>query len=573
MFYSKVFNSMNFKSFFLVLKIGKVSNLNVTLILIFTFSIIILDALGIGILLPIGEYILHKGNGSLPDTVAWSLIKKVFNFVGIKPDIFLVTFIAMVLILSRQILNYFKALYIQTTRLKIIKEFRKILFVKLLNIDFYYMKDFTTGAYNNVMNNEVEKVGVASIAPIECLTSFALLLSYVALMLWISIKATVIVIFLGFISFFILRRYLKKIALTSQNIININNNFSQNLVERLLAAKLIRLSRTLKEEVQNNNKLLNDQFKNNISLSKIQILTNTTIEPLLMIIAMPIIIIAISIGFPLSKLGVFVILLSRFIPVFRSFFDTLQNYVQHNESSINILTLLEKLNKQKENRSGNKEIKNKINTIEFKNVYFNYLNNKTPILKNRSFLIKGSRINTLVGDSGTGKSTIINMLTRLLEAKKGEILINKINIKEIQIDNLRSLCSFIDQKPFFFKGTIYQNITYGKKTTLKQCIEAAKLSNAHNFISKLPNKYNYKIGESGSGLSGGQLQRIDLTKAIIANKPILILDEPTSNLDEDNKEEICKTLWNINKKIKNTIIIVSHDKNIIKYSHNIISIR
>ena len=108
---------------------------------------------------------------------------------------------------------------------------------------------------------------------------------------------------------------------------------------------------------------------------------------------------------------------------------------------------------------------------------------------------------------------------------------------------------------------------------MKQCIEAAKLSNAHNFISKLPNKYNYKIGESGSGLSGGQLQRIDLTKAIIANKPILILDEPTSNLDEDNKEEICKTLWNINKKIKNTIIIVSHDKNIIKYSHNIISIR
>ena len=100
------------------------------------------------------------------------LNKKVFNFVGIKPDIFLVTFIAMVLILSRQILNYFKALYIQTTRLKIIKEFRKILFVKLLNIDFYYMKDFTTGAYNNVMNNEVEKVGVASIAPIECLTSF-----------------------------------------------------------------------------------------------------------------------------------------------------------------------------------------------------------------------------------------------------------------------------------------------------------------------------------------------------------------------------------------------------------------
>ena len=135
------------------------------------------------------------------------------------------------------------------------------------------------------------------------------------------------------------------------------------------------------------------------------------------------------------------------------------------------------------------------------------------------------------------------------------------------------MCSYIDQKPLFFKGSIYNNLSYGKDINLSKCIEAAKLSNAHDFIKKLPNTYNYQLGESGSGLSGGQLQRLDITRGIIADKPLMILDEPTSNLDIKNKESILKTLRAINKKTRNTMIIISHDENTLRYCQNVILLK
>ena len=97
---------------------------------------------------------------------------------------------------------------------------------------------------------------------------------------------------------------------------------------------------------------------------------------------------------------------------------------------------------------------------------------------------KEVKLNAIIGESGTGKSTIINMLTRLLEPDRGKILINSKDIKNINAQNLREICSYIDQKPLFFKGSIYHNLSYGKKINLSKCIEAAKLSNAHDFIKK-----------------------------------------------------------------------------------------
>ena len=104
----------------------------------------------------------------------------------------------------------------------------------------------------------------------------------------------------------------------------------------------------------------------------------------------------------------------------------------------------------------------------------------------------------------------------------------------------------------------------------EKCIEEAKIANAHNFIMSLPSQYDYKLGEAGVGLSGGQLQRLDITRALISNRPIMILDEPTSSLDKKNAIEIFKTLKQINKTRKVTIIIVSHDEKILKYCDNLI---
>ena len=118
-----------------------------------------------------------------------------------------------------------------------------------------------------------------------------------------------------------------------------------------------------------------------------------------------------------------------------------------------------------------------------------------------------------------------------------------------------------------------ENLCYSQsKVNLKLCINAAKLAQAHKFIDELPEKYDYLLGESGSGISGGQLQRLEIAKALATGKKILILDEPTSNLDAKNSKEILSILLEINKKTKITIIIISHKKETIKYSDNLIKL-
>ena len=165
------------------------------------------------------------------------------------------------------------------------------------------------------------------------------------------------------------------------------------------------------------------------------------------------------------------------------------------------------------------------------------------------------------------------MLPLLLLPEKGKIKVDNLDTTLMNINSLRSNFAYVDQKPFFFKGSIIDNLSYSQFTVnLKSCITAAKLAKAHSFINKLPGKYEYLLGESGSGLSGGQLQRLEIAKALATDRKIIILDEPTSNLDSKNAKDILSTLVDINRKAKVTIIIISHKLDIIKYATNLIKL-
>ena len=558
---------LNYK--FIINKTG-LSNNKFIIVIFLTLFTAILDAAGIGILLPIAEYILESENGSIPNTSSWKILIKVFNYFGIEANIVVVTLITVFIIILRQIMNYFKGFIIENIRYKVILSLRKLLFSNFLNQDFFYIKNYSTGKYNYIINTEVEKVATATIFPIEQLTGFLLIFSYLLLMGTISIKATLLVLLLIAISGLILKKISFYIQKNAKNIIKLSNEFSQNLVDRLLAIKLIKINSTIAREKKQNFTILDEQFRKNIKLVKINVLTNSSLEPLLLIIAIPVIVLAVNIGFPLAKLGVFIVLLARFLPVFKALVYGFQRFIQINVSTENLVMLIDDTNNQKELRMGEGTAPKKINEIKFQNICFKYNKNENNVINNFSCTLKGEKINALVGSSGTGKSTIINMIPRLLEPTKGNIFLNKINLKDIKVSSLRAICSFIDQKPIFTRGSIINHITANNKMSKEKCIEEAKIANAHNFIMNLPSQYDYKLGEAGVGLSGGQLQRLDITRALISNRPIMILDEPTSSLDKKNAIEIFKTLKQINKTRKVTIVIVSHDEKILKYCDNLI---
>ena len=195
-------------------------------------------------------------------------------------------------------------------------------------------------------------------------------------------------------------------------------------------------------------------------------------------------------------------------------------------------------------------------TIEFKDVSFFYEKNKI-ILDKISFKTKKSKMH-IIGESGTGKSTIFNLISRFIDPKKGNIFINDVNIKDVSLFSLRQNISLVSQETMIYNDTFHNNISLGKLNATKpEIIEAAKLANIHDFIISQKNGYDTVIGEAGSNLSGGQKQRISIARAFLKNSKILLLDEVTSALDSKTSKNILKSINQLSK--NKTCIYISHD--------------
>jgi len=176
--------------------------------------------------------------------------------------------------------------------------------------------------------------------------------------------------------------------------------------------------------------------------------------------------------------------------------------------------------------------------VEFKNVTFGYDPHK-PVLKGVSLSVSPGEMIGLVGQSGAGKSTTINLLCRFYEVQEGEVLIDGVNIKQIAQNDLRSQIGVVLQEPFLFSGSIYENIAFSRPdATREDVMAAAKAANAHDFVVKKPDSYDTQVGERGQTLSGGERQRISIARAILHNPRILILDEATASVDTDTEKQI-----------------------------------
>ncbi len=194
--------------------------------------------------------------------------------------------------------------------------------------------------------------------------------------------------------------------------------------------------------------------------------------------------------------------------------------------------------------------------IELRNVSFEYEAGR-PIIRNVSFKVQAGHMFGIVGKTGAGKSTIINLIARLYDVTEGEILIDGIPIKDIAFSDLRRSIGIVSQETFMFIGSVADNIRYANpNATMDEVIEAAKSANAHDFITKLPEGYDTKIGEGGVTLSGGEKQRISIARAIIQKPDILILDEATAAMDTRTERRIQAAIDKL--KAGRTIISIAH---------------
>lgn len=268
-----------------------------------------------------------------------------------------------------------------------------------------------------------------------------------------------------------------------------------------------------------------------------------------------------------SEFIVYIILFSQIIPPAKAISEAFGNISQGISAGERVYQLLD----APENITDKPDALSKYSfesEIEVKNVSFYY--DKKAILKNIDLKLRKGETLALVGPSGGGKSTLLDLFPRFMDPKSGRILIDGVDIKNIRMADTRSLMGIVNQEAILFNDTIFNNIAFGRAVTEDEVIAAAKIANAHEFIINTEEAYQTNIGDRGMKLSGGQKQRICIARAVIANPPILLLDEATSALDTKSEKLVQEALKKLMK--NRTSIVIAHRLSTIQEADNIIVI-
>jgi len=238
-------------------------------------------------------------------------------------------------------------------------------------------------------------------------------------------------------------------------------------------------------------------------------------------------------------------------------------------SSHRLLELMNRKTEIDENLEGVKKVID--GRIKFENVSFIYPGSERPVLKDITFEVQSGQTVAIVGTTGSGKTTLTKLMSRLYDVNQGKIMIDDIDIRDYALNSLRSQISYIEQDIFLFSDSLFNNISFGRTSSLEEIIHCAKEAQADDFIRQFPNQYDSEVGERGVQLSGGERQRIAIARAFLSDPRILILDDSTSAIDSNTEDKIQKAIKNILR--RRTTLLITHRLSQIRWADLIIVLK
>ncbi len=496
-------------------------------------------------------------------------------FINNDPELmFMIPILFIVLFIIRGAASYINGISLRWVAFTVIMDLRREMFLRLLSFPSQYFDQRTAGMLMSKFTYDVIQIQLAATNAVTTLIRDSLaIIGLIAWMFYIEWQLTLIVLisapFIALIVVIIRNRLRKMSRKTQESMADIHHVLN----ECIEGQKLVKLYGGEEQEIERFNTVIRNNRRYMMKFSMASAATGPAVQ-LISAIALSVIIYiasvrastgAMSIGEFVSFFGAMAMLLT---PLKR--LVSINEHIQKGLAACESIFAL--LDEQPEANSGTNVIEHIEGDIEFQNVSFRYDGKETDALKNISLHIAPGETIALVGSSGSGKTTVANLLPGFYEIRTGRILLDGTDLREITLASLRANIALVSQDVVLFNDTVRNNIAYGALRDSKEedIIEAARAAHAMEFIQEMPDGFETIIGEKGVKLSGGQRQRLAIARAILKNAPILILDEATSSLDRESERQIQTALDKIKK--GRTCIIIAHRLSTIENADRILVI-
>ncbi|HET6491533.1 MAG TPA: ABC transporter ATP-binding protein [Burkholderiales bacterium] len=534
---------------------------DVALLVLLNVAATVFESFGVGAFLPLIE-IVTRDPAAQEKSRILELTDQVLATLHVPNRLESLILLLLLLLLLRQAFVFLRTAVATIVQQRIKHNARELLFRRYMRAGLEYDDNVSSGQVVNSFIVELQLGTLALMAPIATLNLIVVAAAYLALMFWASIGMTAVSLATLAVAAFLLLRIISITRRAGQELAVSNQQVLGFLVDRIDSLRLIRLSGTEAAETARMGHLSRRIYDINARVGYLSSSLNVLMEPIVVLAGLAILYFGIrSFQMSATDIGFFALVLLRLQPVVKDILKLQQQFVTGWASLDLFQKRLEKMEAARESRTGTAPMPVLVEGIRFDAVEFAYRtqHGSVPSLRGIDLFIPAGKMTALVGPSGAGKSTMIDLLPRLRMPDAGEIVLDSCRLNEIEIEQLRRNIAYVPQAPRVLGSTPLEHIGYGHPSAGQAEIEeAATAAGAHEFITRLPNGYETFLGEDGRLLSGGERQRLDLARALLRKASILILDEPTSNLDAASEANLLDGLMRLRAQGRTTIIVIAH---------------